>query len=1046
MWKSLSHQIVRVLRQGKLRRLTPFLGLAASVMALNVFAYTLASSLFITHAGAEGLPLSYIAIGVVAIPLYTWFSQVADRYEHTRIFQVLLVGGLLFSLMLRAAIAIDTLPVYYIIYLVFYFQWTLHLDVLFPSLVSDYFTSREYNRNSPYLTMAQAFGGLLGGAMTGILSSYFSTENLLFAIPVFYGAIFIQLLHLDRVEEPLETSQNSTSATNSFVENLKVLPLLWRRYPIIGFLIASIVLWITLYSLAEFQYYQIYEATFAGNDRALTQFLGLFRAANDILQLVILYFFTRPMITRWGVVRMNLLYPLTTFLGFLALALRATFPSAIFLNFNNAALETAVNQPAYTLNYNAIPQNFMGRVRALVDGIFYSFGLALSGVLLLVSQSVLTPTQTISIGVFLSAIFLGVRYAIGTTYLESLISLLRAGSARWDEVNEGLTQLPNSYRSQIRQLLQSHDRDNQILGLELAARIDRPSRFIDEIEKLPLDKDFKLCRAAVNFFSRANDRGIQSYLRHQVNEGGETLRAIALESLIASKQILSDTELKGLLDTDNANLKILACIAAENAGTTDAEVRGICQELWQIPMDDATQRLVVRGISSTGNSRLIPILRRLLVNASAEVKKEGLNALAALNPLGNASLAELAIPELDHPDPAVRSAAIDLLGAIGNPQVLEDLARVLQHDFDLNVRLQAASAMAKYGENSLAWVTSLLDSSRPEMVETAITAIAQVGTNRAENILWEHLQSDYQQVSRLVKWQQQIPLGDPNWNALKIVLDDYSQRLIKKVLYVLSWLGHKRTVNYAYQMLTSKDVRRRANAIEALVSLKHRRFVLPLLPLLEMTDDESSMTMLVDGDRLLLEMLKARDRWIRIGTILTLVARGEATRVKEQCLTCDRNSLVQQVAIEAVETPESVLALDSQIQRVLFLKTTALLNYLSLDELLPISRAFVTETFAEGEIVSMEGAIDPKLFVIYQGWVCLSRGQGEMRRTLSRLERRESFGENHLFQNEPNPYAAIAQTDCIVMSLSQSSFDILVDLYPKLLICFQHAGVSKSYG
>jgi Cyclic nucleotide-binding domain/Major Facilitator Superfamily/HEAT repeats len=1043
MRKSLSYQIFQFFRRAKLRRIIPFLGLAASVMALNVFAYTLASSLFITHAGADGLPVSYIAIGLVALPLYTWFSQVVDRYKHTRIFQVLLVGGMLFSVVLRDAIALDTLPVYYIIYIVFYFQWTLHLDVLFPSLISDYFTSRDYNRNIPYLTMAQGIGGLLGGGITSIASSYFSTQNLFLILPIFYAVVIAQLIYIDRVEDPLDTGRIPAAKNNSIFENIKVLPLLWKRYPIIGFLLAGIVLWITLYSLAEFQYYQIYEETFQGNARELTKFLGLFRAGNDILQLLILYFVTRPLIARWGVVRMNLLYPLTTLLGFLSLALRITFPSAVFLNFNNAALETAVNQPAYTLNYNAIPQNFMGRVRSLVDGIFYSLGLALSGVLLLISQSFLTPVQTISIGVFLSVIFLGVRYAIGQTYLESLISMLKTGSARWDEVNEGLTQLPDTYRSQIRQLLQSDHRQSQILGLELAARIERPSQFITDIENLPFEEDSKLYREVVTLFSTVKDRGIQAYLRYQLNDRRETLRSIALESLIASKQLLSDTELRALLAKANPNLQILACIAAENAETTDPQIRELCQKVWQLPMDDTIQRLVVRGISSTGNSKLIPILRELLIPASAEVKREGLNALAALKPLGNESLAELATPELDHPDPAVRLAAIELLGAIRSDRFLDEVARGLT-DFDLNVRLQSAKAIAKYGELGLSKTAPLLDSSRPELVETAMISIAQVRTHRAENLLWQHLQSDYEQVSNLVRWQRQIPAQALEWQALRTVLRDYSQRLIYKVLYVLSWLGHERTVRYVDQMLSAEDVRRQANAVEALVSLKHRRFVLPILPLLEASEDDSSLVQTIDLHRLLREMLKARDRWIRIGAILTFVAQGESAKIKEYCLTCDRNSLVQQLAIEAVESPESVLALEAQIKRVLFLKTAPLLNYLSLDELLPINRAFVIEKFSAGDRICMEGAINAKLYVVYRGRVCFSRGEGNQKQVLSRLEEGDSFGENSLFKNDPNSGSVTADSDCILLSLSRSSFDILADLYPKLLTCFQYAGISMS--
>ncbi|MBE9040020.1 cyclic nucleotide-binding domain-containing protein, partial [Oscillatoriales cyanobacterium LEGE 11467] len=579
-------------------------------MALNVFAYTLASSLFIYHAGAEGLPLSYIAIGLVSVPLYTGFSQVVDRYSHSRIFTYLLLGGILLVAVFRTAIESQLLLVYYAIYIGFYFQWRLHLDILLPSSISDYFTSREYNHYVTYLTMAQGVGGLLGGGLTMVLANRFSSEDMLLVLPLLYGLVIAQLSYLESSEEPIEGSHLKAKSNSALVDNLKVLPLLRKRYPIIDFLITSIILWVILYSLAEFEYFRIYSQNFT-TERELTHFLGLFRAVSDILQLLLLYFVTRPGIKHLGVVGMNPIYPITTLLGFIALSLSGNLPVAIGLNFNNAAWETAINQPIYTLNFNAIPASFVGRVRSLVDGLFYSLGLALAGVLLWICESFLGHSKTILLGTILAALFWLVRHWVSQSYLKSLLAMLRAGSVRLNDVSEGLDRLPDNYAPQISQLLQSETRADRLLGLQLAARIDRPSRFIIEIERLPFEDETKLQVATIELLSSVKDIGISDYLRDRLKSPRETLQSIALASLLASRKPISDDELRPLLNASSEELFALTCVAAENAKSSDSVLQKACEKFWQSNIEDRTQQVLIRGISSTGNKKLIPRLHQI---------------------------------------------------------------------------------------------------------------------------------------------------------------------------------------------------------------------------------------------------------------------------------------------------------------------------------------------------------------------------------------------------------------------------------------------------
>jgi hypothetical protein len=97
---------------------------------------------------------------------------------------------------------------------------------------------------------------------------------------------------------------------------------------------------------------------------------------------------------------------------------------------------------------------------------------------------------------------------------------------------------------------------------------------------------------------------------------------------------------------------------------------------------------------------------------------------------------------------------------------------------------------------------------------------------------------------------------------------------------VLSSLGQARTLTHLKRILHSRDERMRADAIETLGSLSRRRFVEPVLPLLEFQAGAHPAVAAAGGSRqansgdtyLLHEALQASDRWVRIGALAVLTA------------------------------------------------------------------------------------------------------------------------------------------------------------------------------
>ncbi|MEQ8958936.1 MAG: cyclic nucleotide-binding domain-containing protein, partial [Coleofasciculus sp. C2-GNP5-27] len=236
----------------KIQRLAHLLFIGVTILTYNILAMTIANSLFLSHAGSENLPLFYVLIGLVSMPAYAVFSQVVDRFSRPQLFRYMLVFAIAMALGMRLLITLDTLWVYYLIFIAIFFQWDLYNNILLPNLLMDYFTALEYKRYAPFMGMAQAVGILLGGGLTSLLSQFFTTEDMLLSLPFVCAVAIAQLIYLERSQRRIETNRSQTPV--NLVEALRTFPDLVKRYPIILFLASSSFLLVIIYITSEFEY------------------------------------------------------------------------------------------------------------------------------------------------------------------------------------------------------------------------------------------------------------------------------------------------------------------------------------------------------------------------------------------------------------------------------------------------------------------------------------------------------------------------------------------------------------------------------------------------------------------------------------------------------------------------------------------------------------------------------------------------------------------------------------------------------------------------
>ncbi len=1021
-------------------RLTQLLLLAGTVLVYSVLGMAIGNSLFISYVGASHLPLAFILIGVCSMPVYALFSQVVDRYSRPQLFRYVLLGSIVAALGLRLLLTQDSPYVYYVLLVVVFFQWDFHNNVLYPSLLTDYFTTLEYKRYAPYIGIAQAVGTLLGGGLTTILSHYLRTRDLLFCLPVVFALGVAQLVYLESSQRKLNQLRSSTE-DSGLLEALRTFPELAKRYPLAPFLAGSSFLLVMIYISSEFLWFSIYGKNFS--DQALTGFLGLMRIVISVVQIAVIYGATRPLLKTLGVARMNPVYPLTTLASLAGVLFQTGLPAAIGLHINGDALYKAINLPVHQLNYNAIPREFVGRIRTLSDGLIYAVGLTLAGSLLWISETRLSLVQ-IGWGVAgLTLALLLVRLPMGRFYSSGLETMIRSNTVELDDFDRYPIPLTPQSVEAVRDLLLDNDRYSLLKGLELARRMGQPEQFLVEVEALVVREatqgDAQVYGGAIALFSPDPSRSGPDLLNPELLDHFQQqlqnlpLQAFALEILLINQYKPDAESIQIWQESPRDELRVLGTLAQR---MTDAAVA----PAWPDQLSGATARIITRVVAYGGSAEFMPLIPEVvLTQTSPEILRTGLEALKPLTQKGDETVAAIAQEKLAHPSPMVRMAAYDLLRVTACEAQLDAIGAGLG-DPDPRVRQRAANALATYGRPGLEIAKVCLDNPDSAVAKTAIVAIGQVRTKYASNLLFDYLTPRYKQLARTRQWQQQIPADEAGWQPLRGAIADYHEHLIQEVLYILSALGHARTVNVVNRLLATGEQRELENAIEVLASLNHRRFVLPLMPLLEarVSDSEAATEptrtqatpqwFRTKGYALLLEALESKDRWIKTGALIALSMVPSA-------LIDDPDPLVRQVAgqIFGEATPSAVPA-STTMNRLLLLKRVALFKNLSLDELLLIDKSLEQTQMLAGAEIYAEGDWGTHLYIIADGTIQLMKAIDSTPRELKQLTPGQYFGEVALFDEAPRWDGAVALTDCTLLKLEKNRFLSLVTQRPHIVL------------
>ncbi|TET19218.1 MAG: cyclic nucleotide-binding domain-containing protein, partial [Candidatus Cloacimonadota bacterium] len=95
-----------------------------------------------------------------------------------------------------------------------------------------------------------------------------------------------------------------------------------------------------------------------------------------------------------------------------------------------------------------------------------------------------------------------------------------------------------------------------------------------------------------------------------------------------------------------------------------------------------------------------------------------------------------------------------------------------------------------------------------------------------------------------------------------------------------------------------------------------------------------------------------------------------------------------------------------------------------------IQKLLKKEHYKKGKRIINEGELGDSLFIILEGEVEVVKGKGKNSKRVASLQAFDFFGEMSLLENKPRSASIIAKKDSLLLKLSKTNFEKLVNKFP----------------
>jgi HEAT repeat protein len=972
-----------------------------------------AFALFLARLDVDLLPYMYMGLGGVAFLASLAYATSLSRIQGASVVVYLLSGAVFLFALEWVVIVILHMPLYPMLWLTTY-GMSVILGTLLWMVAGEVCDARQAKRLFPLFTSTGILGSVLGNSLTGVFANIAGTDNLIILYAILLG---VGLFLVREIVSAYFKPKSIVSTQYNLIDDVRAGYDFVRLSPLFRLVAYSSVLYSVLFFTVDFPFSQIVSVRFLGDEAALAGFKGLFTSITTSITFLVSLLLANRLYTRLGIVNSVLVMPLTYVVAFILFLVSFNFWGAVGARFSQLVVLGGLAGTAWNALFNVVPPERRGQVLAFNNGVPAQVGVVLSGLLIIMSNSILADTKVV--------LFLGALVAFVTVYMtikmkpaygEALLSALRAGRIEVfsdeEEAFSGYQHDPAALQVVLR-ALQDPKANTRRLAAEMLARMNAVLAIPDLLERLS-DEDANVRAAAARALADLDaNHGIGKII-HGLDDPDDLVREQTLASLL-KLEVVSSPELLQALE------RLLA--------DSNLEVRA---------------RAAVLLIFLGEGKQAQLFLSRLLKDDEVNKRRIALNSFGqiATNAISKEQLpfkAEPILDALNDPSPIVRREAIRVVSLLKDDSIYASVVVCLS-DRDATVRKSASETLKQAWPESRAHIIPVLDEANPIALGAALDSIPS-GATEMLYPLRGYIQREVSNIQYLRRLHASLPQEGGATALLRETLKTRESLGEERLIKAVGLFGNPRALDLVRRSMKAGNAATRAAALEALETLGDRKITQEVLPILDSGGIFRAPNDQVLGVSKAIEILISdEDYWLR-----ALAARSVSELgLKEfvpllRTLTSDPVPFVKQAAQDALgrmdgDAGMKTLKTLSTLERVLLLREVPMFSGISPEDLEQIADIAQEQLYSTGTLICREGEPGSTLFIIVTGKVEVIKGIGKTENVIAVREPGEFVGEMAILESAPRSATLRAQEDVRVLIIEGEAFKAILKDRPEVAI------------
>ncbi len=982
--------------EGRLVILVAFL--FACIQAGQGMGDNAASALFLLRFGVDYLPIMYIFLGGLTLITTLAYSAGLSRFDRNRFFLSLIAGLMALLLVERAALEIAFPFLYPILWLTINSMGMI-LGTLTWNVAGEVCDARQAKRLFPLFTSAGILGSVLGNMITGSAARLLGTANLLVLYTALLGLVF---LLMRTITQNFFKPAKKSSGRASFLDDLRAGFDYVRASSLMQLIAFASVLFSILFFAIAFPFSKIVTASFPDEEQ-VAGFFGLFNGLTTAATFLASLFLANRVYARVGIVNGVLLMPLTYVFGFTIFAARYSLTGAVIARFLQLVFLGGITGTAWNALFNVVPSQKRGQVLAFNNGVPSQIGVALSGILLILGEQVLTATQIFLMGMLFTLVCGFLVWRMRTAYAQALIDALRAGRLEVFSVSETAFSGLQSDAAALQvasQALQDSKATTRRLAAEILGKMQAAST-------------------------------IPALIRHLADPDAE-VRASVIEALGSLDAKSALEEIAACLDDPEERVRgqALAVIAQLKPEATSSLIEKLNGMLSDDP-SNAVQTQAALALAEFGYvERIMPSLMIWLYSSDLPARIAALETIGAVTPFLKVPMeSKPLLNALEDSSVPVRRAAVHALASVEDVTVSKALVSRL-NDPDDSVRKAAAEILRKRGDESRLLVLGILESD-DSAVDSALNSLLP-GNPKSLDPLRKYAQCEISRARLLRNQFASLPSAGRAVDFLRERLRVQASACEGRLIKTVGLLGDAHTMELVRKSMNETNIENRAAALEALDTIGDKQIAKNIVALLEEEPAHSNPSTAIE------HLLKSTDYWLRILAVRSTPELGlrEFIPVLYQ-MKSDPDNLMREAAIEGLSQFGEVKTMDtlntvSILERVLLLREIPIFANLAPEDLKRVAEIAREEWYPQNTAIFHKGEEGNMMFVIVEGYLQVLKTTDGKDQVLAQRGPGDFVGEMAIIDSAPRLATLMTQSDVRVLAIDGETFKGILHERPEV--------------